>query len=640
MMSKPKVGISSCLLGDEVRYDGGHKRDPLLAGILAEQVEWVPVCPEIEVGMGVPREPVRLVGGPSCTLMVAEGSGRDWTSEMESFCMNRVEALSGIGIGGFVLKSGSPSCGLSVPLYNNDGVEVGRAPGLFARILKERLPSTAIIEDEELGDGDAWEIWMNRIRSAARGLTALFLTALLCGCQQRGSESELAGLFQDAATRIIQAVETEGRQYERLVELCEGIGPRLPGSDGDAASRIWAESAMRDDGLENVRQEQVSVPHWVRGDEEARLVGSEPGSLRITALGLSVATPEGGLEADITAVSSFEELQTLPEQAVAGTIVLFNYSMERTSRDMSGYGDAVRYRSGGPAAAARKGALACLVRSVGTGPVDNLHTGITSYEEGVTPIPAAALTMADSDEIERMYRDGEAPRMWMSLEVGSLPDAIGANVIGEIRGREKPEEVVVIGGHLDAWDLGQGAHDDGAGCVEAMEAARILLALGLRPRRTIRVVLFAAEEVGGLSGGRGYLQAHLDEVDGHVAAIESDSGAGPLFGFSAGGTTEEGYDILRKIIGLLGPTGASELRAPGGGGPDIGPLADRGVPVLGLWPDVSLYFDYHHSEEDAVGNVVPELLADCTAAMAVMAYVLAEMELPLPREDDRPPLEE
>lgn len=222
----------------------------------------------------------------------------------------------------------------------------------------------------------------------------------------------------------------------------------------------------------------------------------------------------------------------------------------------------------------------------------------------------------------------------MELTVRTLPDVEGANVVGEITGRERPDEVVVIGGHLDSWDLGTGAHDDGAGCVEAMEAARILLQMGLRPRRTIRVVLFASEEIGGLQGGVGYLRAHSSEVGKHVAAIESDSGAGPLIGFSAGGTTEEGYDVLREVLQLLEPLGAGELRAGGGGGADIGPLGSEGVPVLGLWPDTGLYFDYHHSEEDVVENVDPRLLADGTAAMAVMAFILADMEKPLPRIRD------
>ncbi len=467
--------------------------------------------------------------------------------------------------------------------------------------------------------------------AAARGSLLLLITIYLYGCQQQLNQSDLEEQFRDEAASIIEAVFTGGQQYDKLVALCEGIGSRLAGSEGDRASRAWAESTMVADGLENVREEMVLVPHWERGEEKAELVSPTSRSIRIAALGLSVATQPGGLEADVVALSSFEELESLSSFLVEGKIVLFNYPMERTGRSMAGYGDAVRYRTGGPIAAAGKGAVACLIRSVGTGSADNLHTGVTSYEDGVQSIPAAALTMADADDIEQMYRSGMAPRVKMVLGARSFPDVEGANVIGEIRGRERPEEIVVIGGHLDSWDLGQGVHDDGAGCVQAMEAARILLHLGLRPRRTIRVVLFAAEEVGGLSGGRGYLQAHLPEIDRHVAAIESDSGAGPLFGFSADRTTTEGYETLREILKLLQATGASELRAPGGGGADISPLAAQGVPVLGVWPDVSLYFDYHHSEEELVENVNPDYLADGTAALAVMAYILAEMELPLPR---------
>ena len=353
------------------------------------------------------------------------------------------------------------------------------------------------------------EKWLKRVIVAVRWVLLLLITIHLYGCQQQMNQSDLEEQFRDEAVSIIEAMSISGQQYEKLVALCEGTGSRLPGSEGDRASRAWAESTMVADGLENVREEMVLVPHWERGEEEAELVSPTNRSISITALGLSVATRPEGLEADVVALSSFEELEGVSTSLVEGKIVLFNYPMERTDRSMAGYGDAVRYRTGGPAAAARKGAVACLVRSVGTGSVDNLHTGVTSYQDGVQPIPAAALTMADADDIEQMYRSGMAPRVRMVLGARSFPDAEGANVIGEIRGRELPDEIVVIGGHLDSWDLSHGAHDDGAGCVQALEAARILLNLGLRPRRTIRVVLFAAEEVGGLSGGNGYLQAHL-----------------------------------------------------------------------------------------------------------------------------------
>ncbi len=448
------------------------------------------------------------------------------------------------------------------------------------------------------------------------------------------AQSDIAVHYRSDARRILTAVREQGRQWDKLVALCDGIGPRLSGSAGDRASREWALETMRSDGLENVRSEPVLVPHWIRGDEEASLIRPARRPLGLTTLGGSIGTPPGGLEADVVMVTSFDELEALPDAEVRGRIVLFNVPMRRTDRSMAGYGEAVAYRSGGPAAAARKGAVACLVRSVGTGPAANLHTGVMQYVDGVPPIPAAALTMADAGALARLCDAGRRVRVRLRLGARTMPHVNGANVIGELVGRERPDEVVVIGGHLDSWDLGTGAHDDAAGCIQAMEAARLLLALDLRPRRTIRVVLFAAEEMGELNGGNGYARRHAGQVHDHVAAIESDAGAGPLIGFSAGGTTESGYAVLRSILSLLEPIGATELRI-GGGGPDIGPLGTEGVPVLALWPDVSRYFDYHHSAEDVVENIDPVLLADGTAAMAVMAYILADIQTPLPRAEGR-----
>ncbi len=457
-------------------------------------------------------------------------------------------------------------------------------------------------------------------------LLALPLTASSCVDARSAINEE----YRADVARIIEAVRSQGLQFEKLVELCDGIGPRLPGSPAGRLAREWAVETMRADGADRVSEEEVMVSHWVRGSEAAWLTLPWWRPLQITALGNSIGTPAEGIEADVIVAADFEEFGSFDVADVEGKIVLFNFPMRRTSRDMSGYAEAVAYRSQGPVVAARKGAVACLVRSVGTGPAGNLHTGMTAYQDGVDPIPAAALTMADAGSIDRLFRSGEQVRLRLELDVRTLPDAGDANIIGELRGSELPGEVVVIGGHFDSWDLGTGAHDDGVGCVAAMETIRILKLLGLRPRRTIRVVLFAAEEVGGLRGGNGYASQHAGEAAEHVAAIESDGGAGPMIGFSAAGTTEAGYAVLRDILQFLGPVGADELRI-GGGGPDIGPLGAHGVPLLGLWASTEHYFDYHHSEEDVVENVDRDLLADQTAAMAVMAYILADLETPLPR---------
>lgn len=456
------------------------------------------------------------------------------------------------------------------------------------------------------------------------------LAAVLLLPAAAGAQSGLAERYRERANRIIEAVRSRGTQFQKLVALSDGIGPRLAGSPGDRASRRWAETTMKAGGLENVRQEPVMVPHWVRGREAGWMILPNRRPLRLTALGGSIGTPEGGLEADVVVAGDFQEFSRIPDADVEGKIVLFDFPMRRTTRSMEGYGEAVAYRVRGPSEVAARGGIACLIRSVGTGAVANPHTGVTEYADGVAKIPAAALSIADAAAVDRLYRMGARVRIRLELGAVTLPDVEGANVIGEIVGRERPEEIVVIGGHLDAWDTGTGAHDDGTGVVASMEAARILLELGLRPRRTIRVVLFASEEIGGLRGGFGYARDHAGEIERHVAAIESDSGAGALIGFGAGGTTGEGYEMIRQILSLLEPVGAGELRT-GGGGADIGPLGRAGVPVLGLWTDVGSYFDYHHSGEDVVENVDPALLADGTAAMAVMAYVLADMEGPLPR---------
>ena len=472
-------------------------------------------------------------------------------------------------------------------------------------------------------------VWSSCRRTVAALIVALLASATV------SAQPDLADRYRETALRIIEAVRTEGEQFQKLIELCDGIGPRLAGSEGDRASRAWAEATMKADGLENVRQERVMVPLWVRGTERAWMVAPYRRPLTLTTLGGSIGTPPGGIEADLLVVNDFADLERTPRSLVEGRIVLFDYPMRRTSRSMAGYGEAVAYRGQGPAAVAAKGGIACLIRSVGTGSADSPHTGATGYQPGIPSIPAAALSTGDASALHRLTDMGRQVRVRLELGARSYPDVEGGNVIGEIVGRERPDEVVVIGGHLDAWDNGTGAHDDGAGIVEAMETARILMSLGLRPRRTIRVVCFASEEFGGIRGGRAYARDHAAELGDHVAAIESDSGAGPLIGFAAGRTTREGYDSIRQVLTLLEGLGASEIRIVSSAGADIGPLAEAGVPVLGVWPDVSRYFDYHHSGEDTVDNVDPDLLANGTAAMAVMAYVLADMEEPLPRAGGR-----
>jgi hypothetical protein len=367
------------------------------------------------------------------------------------------------------------------------------------------------------------------------------------------------------------------------------------------------------------------VAVWIRGEEEARVVAPHPHPLAVTALGGSVATPPEGLEAEVMEAASFEDLERLGD-AVRGRIVLFNRDMGRGPDD--GYGTVSRLRVLGAGEAARHGAVGMLLRSLGTAAYRLPHTGMMSYPEEGERIPAAAVAEEDADLLHRLLASGEPVRVRLRLTCESRPDVEEANVVGEIRGRAAPDEVVVIGAHLDSWDLGTGALDDGFGVVVVMEAMRLLRALDLTPRRTVRAVLFANEE-NGLRGGRGYAEAHAEALHRHVAAIESDSGGAALrgWGISAG---DGAVEILTQLAAPLALLGGGDVRA-GGGGADISPMRPAGVPQIGLRQDSARYFDYHHTAADTLDKVDPEHLAANAAALAVMAYSLAEWQGTLPR---------
>lgn len=430
---------------------------------------------------------------------------------------------------------------------------------------------------------------------------------------------------EDPVERIVGASLTGDGAYRKLEWLSDRIGHRLSGSAALDDAVDWAVSALRSDGIEHVRTEKVMVPHWVRGHAAARIVAPREHRLNPLALGGSVATPAGGIEAEVIEVSDFEELDER-RHAVPGRIVLFNRRMERSGKH--GYGGVVGLRHRGASRAARYGAAAMLIRSLGTADFDLPHTGSLGYEEGVERIPAAAISAEGAERIHRLLRTGEAVRVHLDLGCRTLPDAESANVLAEIRGREKPEEVVLIGAHLDSWDVGDGAHDDGAGCAIVMETLAVLRRLELTPRRTIRAVLFTNEE-NGLRGGKDYAERHGSEH--HVVAIESDSGGfAPVgFGVSAG---EGALEAVRTLAAPLAAIGASSVTEPGGGA-DISPLEKLGVPVMGLRNETSRYFDYHHTEADTFDKIDPTELARNVAAMAAMAWSLAEAEHPLPRVD-------
>lgn len=423
---------------------------------------------------------------------------------------------------------------------------------------------------------------------------------------------------QQLAMRALE----DNQAIATLASLCETAPKRLSGSSGYDDAVRWAVATMRESGLQNVRAEPVMVPHWRRGAETASIVGDDPAPLRVTALGGSVPTPAGGLEAEVVEVRSFEQLAQLGE-AARGKIVFFNRPMPRALRRTgSAYGEAVPQRSNGAIEAGKVGAVAALVRSVTTAIDEHPHTGAMHYQDDVTKVPSAAIATIDAEELARRLKSGPV-RVRLQLGCETLPDVEQANVVGELLGSERPDEYVVIGGHLDAWDLGTGAHDDGAGVAHVLEAVRLLQACGIRPRRTIRVVLFANEE-NGLRGAEAYAQAHQDELARHVAAIETDSGGFSPIGFSCS-LRDDAAAVVRALFAPLLEIGAGVfVPGAGAGGADIAPLHKAGVPCFGLWTDGQRYFDYHHTEVDTLAMVNERELALGAAAIAFAASVLAD----------------
>ncbi|HVF57558.1 MAG TPA: M28 family metallopeptidase [Pyrinomonadaceae bacterium] len=426
--------------------------------------------------------------------------------------------------------------------------------------------------------------------------------------------------YRDEAARIIGAALTDDTAYRRLAYLSDHIGHRLSGSVQLERAINWAVAEMKRDKLDNVRAEKVMVPHWVRGAESAEIL--EPVERRLVMLGLgnSVGTPPEGITAEVVVVRNFDELDALGEK-VRGKIVLYNVPFTT-------YGETVAYRGAGASRAARYGAVAALVRSVGPVSLQTPHTGALRYADDQPKIPAAALTIEGAETLQRMQGRGERIRLRLKMEAKFLPDAESANVVAEIKGREKPEEVIVIGGHLDSWDVGTGSTDDGGGCMVSWEAVRLLKRLNLRPRRTVRVVLFTNEE-NGLRGGNGYRDAHKAELANHILAIESDSGVFRPTGF---GLDDEAPPQVRadvlEIMKLLGGIRADQLGGEGGGA-DIGPLMREGVVGMGLSVDGTRYFHVHHTPADTMDKIDPQDVALCVATMAVMAYTVAEMPVRL-----------
>jgi hypothetical protein len=443
--------------------------------------------------------------------------------------------------------------------------------------------------------------------------------------------------FVSEIKKVQQAAFESDYAYRQLAHLSNNIGPRLSGSPQAQTAVEYVAAELRKLGLV-VQLEKVMVPHWVRGEETGALTeypGMSPGTTQkivLTALGGSVATPNEGLTAEVVVVNNFDELQALGRDRVAGKIVLFNAKFDQQLADNGfagpAYGQSVIYRGIGASAAARLGAVAALNRSAGGADYRLPHTGALRYADDAPKIPAAAVTSEDAETMAHLAGEGKV-RMHLVLTPQTLPDAVSYNVIADLKGSEHPEQIVIVSGHLDSWDLGRGAIDDGAGVVVAMQTAQLLKQLKLRPQRTIRVIAWMNEENGQM-GARTYAQDHKDDFANHLAAIECDLGAGHPLGFYAQGKPEL-LTVLQPLATILQSQGAGVTRMVDETGTDVAPLGEAGVPTFAPIQDSRTYFNYHHTAADTLDKVNPKELQENCAVVAALAYTLASMPQTLPR---------
>lgn len=439
--------------------------------------------------------------------------------------------------------------------------------------------------------------------------------------------------------QLMRAALASDYAYQQTAYLCNNIGPRLSGSPQANAAVEYVAAEMRKLGLE-VKLEKVTVPHWVRGIETGELIefkGQAKGTtqkLVLTALGGSVATPKEGLTAEVVVVENYDQLEALGRAKVAGKIVLYNAKFDRqlaaSGRGLEAYGQAVAYRGAGATRAARLGAVAALNRSAGGAEYRLAHTGGMRYQEGVAKIPAAAVAAEDAELIAYLAAQGPV-KLHLTLTPQTLPDETSYNVIADLKGSEHPEQIVIVSGHLDSWDVGTGALDDASGVAVAMQTANLIKQLGLKPKRTIRVIAWMNEE-NGLMGGRTYAENHKAEATNHIAAIESDLGASHPLGFHAHASANA-LAKLRPASAILQSIGAGLVNVTSDSPEaDISPLDALGVPTFGIWQDSRTYFDYHHTIADTLDKIVPHELAENAAVMAVLAYAIANLPEPLARK--------
>ena len=466
----------------------------------------------------------------------------------------------------------------------------------------------------------------------------MFAAAVLIGCNAEVRETN--GSTSDnvkAAARIeapkiklspevalIQKTALSGTHgYDIIESVTTEIGQRLAGSPEEAKARAWAVAKFTEMGLSNVHIEDFTVPGWVRGEEHAEIVGPFAQKLHITALGGSSATPESGITGEIAYFPTFADLEKAPASGLDGKIVFISGRMEK-AHDGAGYGPANKKRQRGATEASKRGASAVVIRSVGTDSHRFPHTGQMRYQDNIDPIPIGALSAPDADQLERILSRGDAVKMKLTLTPKSVGDLPSGNVIGDIIGSEKPEEIILIGGHLDSWDLGTGAVDDGAGVGITAGAVKVLLDNGLKPKRTIRLVAFGSEEIG-LLGGFDYAKKHKDNLKNHVLASESDFGAERAYAFhtSVKGPARAELENIQKSLAHLGIKMEDNDTS---GGPDIIPISNEGVPAFRLQQDGFDYFDLHHTPDDTFDKIDKEAVAQNVAAWATVIWMASESD--------------
>ena len=459
---------------------------------------------------------------------------------------------------------------------------------------------------------------MSRCLPAALAISIAMLSAV--ALPARAAEPSAALLKEAAALRDAARAESDAWRY--ALSLTTEVGPRFAGSSGDRAAVAWALANLADIGFDEVRPQTVIVPAWTRGEAEVRITQPFPQPLVALALGNTPGTPEEGIEAPVIRFESLAALEAARPATVRGHIVFIDEHMART-RDGSGYSAAVQKRSRGPSVASQRGAVALVIRSVGTSDNRIAHTGNTRFEEGVRPIPAFALSGPDADMLARQLATGRDVLLHLRSTARLLPPARSANVIADIRGADKPDEIVILAAHLDSWDVGTGAQDNATGVAVLMEAARYILAQPRRPARTVRLVLYANEEAG-LDGSRTYTAAATEAGLRHVVGVEADSGGGLIYEFNSG-VGEAALPIVEAMRKVLAPLGIEGGDNSARGGADLSTLREKGMPVLSLQQDSSAYFDVHHSANDTLDKVDPDALKQAVAAYAAVTWIAANV---------------